>query len=266
MNNFLNVVRVLLKIIGKIAVFFAKVIGVLTLVGAYDVSRNTNLDGSVVKRYFLGNGALTWLLSPLNAIMDVLALPFVNKGVYTLEELPAAYQSELKKVLDASVSENLIEKLEEVVKDRARTMVFFKWYGENVKNSLEIPAFHDDYKYVQTIGVSVFNKKQSTSKHFGPFRATLRVLYNINQMTDASAYITVGNTTHYWKDEQLFIFDDTLMHQSINETSQTRYCMFIDILRPSLLPGVFKGIVGVVRYFLRSVNYIFYKNWDVVES
>lgn len=259
MNDFL-------KILARIGKFLAKVAAVYAVLGAYDVSRNKALDKSVVKRYFFGNGILTWVLSPLNTLLDLLALPYVNKGVYKLEDFPKPYQDEITSVLEASVRENLVAKLEETAKDRKRTMVFFKWYGENVENNIDVPAFHKKYKYIHTIGVSIFSKKQSTSKHFGPFRATLRVLYNINQMDDDSAFITVGDVTNYWRTDKLFIFDDTLMHQSINETDQTRYCMFIDILRPSTMPGLYSGVLSVARFFLRSFNYIFYKNWDVVKG
>ncbi|BDI33721.1 aspartyl/asparaginyl beta-hydroxylase [Capsulimonas corticalis] len=248
---------------GKI---LAKIAAVYAAVGAYDVLRNKPADKAVAKRYFTGNGILTWVLSPLNTLLDVLSLPYVNKGIWKLEDFPKEYQEEITRVLEASVRENLVAKLEETAKEHKRTMVFFKWYGENVENTIEIPDFHADYKYIQTIGVSVFNKKQSTSKHFGPFRATLRILYNINQMEDDSAYITVGNVNNYWRTDKLFIFDDTLMHQSFNETEQPRYNMFIDILRPSLVPSFFRKVVSTARFFLRSVNFLFYKNWDVVKG
>jgi hypothetical protein len=41
-------------------------------------------------------------------------------------------------------------------------------------------------------------------------RASLRILYNLNDMNDDSAYIVVGDTTSYWRENKLFIFDDTL--------------------------------------------------------
>ena len=261
-----STVKDFLKILVKVGKFLGGLLALLAAFGAYDVSRNKALDGSVVKRYFFGNGILTWLLSPLNTLLDLLALPYVNKGVYKLEDFPKPYQEEITRVLEAAVKEDLVAKLEDTAKDRQRTMIFFKWYGANVDNSIEIPAFHEKYNYIHTIGVSVFNKRQSTSKHFGPFRATLRVLYNINQMDDDSAYITVGDVTNYWRTDKLFIFDDTLMHQSFNETEQARYCMFIDILRPSLMPQLYSGILNVARFFLKSFNYIFYKNWDVVKG
>jgi len=61
----------------KLTIFYA-------LCGIYDVSRNSGLNGGVLRRYFLGNGTLLWLLSPFNILMDLLTLPHINKGVYRL--------------------------------------------------------------------------------------------------------------------------------------------------------------------------------------
>ena len=237
---------------------------VFLVCGIYDVLRNKKLDGSVVKRYFLGNGILTWLFSPFNTLLDLLSLPYVNKGIYRLEDLPAGHQAEIKRLIEAAHKEQLVEKLEQRAQENARTMVFFKWYGLNNETPIDIPAFHEPYKYIKTIGVSVFNKKQSTSKHYGPLRATLRVLYNVNDMTDKSAYIEVGDVIHYWQENKLFIFDDTLQHQSVNGADKARYCLFVDIVRPSLIPPFFSFLVGTFRVLLKSVNYVFYKNWKVI--
>jgi beta-hydroxylase len=241
----------------KIALFYAAG-------GLYDVSRNRPLSFDTMRRYFLGNGFLTWVLTPINVLLDLLSLPHINKGVYRLEDLPADYQEEVQRLIDTAERENLVAKLEERSKDNSRTMIFFKWYGVNVDTFLDIPAFHQDWKYIQTIGVSVFNKKVSTSKHFGYMRGSLRLLYNLNDMSDHSAYSVVGDTTSSWKENKLFIFDDTLLHQSFNETDQTRYCLFVDFIRPSPFPGVMKAFVTLVRLISRSFNHVFYQNWKVI--
>jgi len=242
----------------KLTLFYA-------LCGIYDVSRNPGLNGDVLRRYFLGNGTLLWLLSPFNILMDLLTLPHINKGVYRLEDLPAAYQEEVKLLIEVAQKENLVAQLEERSKEFPRTMIFFKWYGVNVDTFLNIAAFHQPWKYIQTIGVSVFNKKVSTSQHFGFLRATLRILYNLNDIDDRSAYITVGDKTNYWCENKLFIFDDTLMHQSFNETDKTRYCLFVDMIRPTLFPDLLVSAVSLIRALSRSVNFIFYQNWRVIE-
>ena len=145
-------------------------------------------------------------------------------------------------------------------------MFFFKWYGADVDTIVDVPPFHEDYKHIKTIGVSVFSKKESTSKHFGPLRATFRVLYNVNQMDDNSAYIVVGDKTNYWRENKLFIFDDTLLHQSFNESDKARYCLFVDIVRPSAVPALMGFVVDVNRILFKGLNSIFYKKWKVIEA
>jgi aspartyl/asparaginyl beta-hydroxylase (cupin superfamily) len=124
---------------------------------------------------------------------------------------------------------------------------------------------HQPWKYIETIGISVFNKKVSTSKHFGYLRASLRILYNLNDMADDSAYIVVGNQTNYWRENKLFIFDDTLLHQSFNETDQTRYCLFVDMIRPTPFPAVMRAVVAAVRVLTQSFKFVYYQNWKVIE-
>ena len=253
-----------LVVLVPLTYFFPKFVCVMVLLGVYDVMRNSKRDFSVIVQYFFGNGLFTWLLSPFNVLLDLLSLPFWNKGIYQLEDLPKGYQDEINAIIDATHENRLVEQLEPLVKDEPRAMIFFKWYGQNQEAVVSVPAFHEKFKYIQTIGVSVFNKKESTSRHFGPVRATLRVLYVFNEMEDRGAYIEVGKTVNVWQDKKLFIFDDTLLHQSFNEGGKPRYSLFVDIVRPSLIPFLFIGIVKVIRFASKRVNFIFYKNWKVL--
>jgi len=162
------------------------------------------------------------------------------------------------------VNSDLVSLLQKKLGEESRAMFFFKWYGRNVETELKIPAFHNDYKYVKTIGVSVFSKRESTSKHFGYTRASLRVLYNINDIDDRGAHIVVGTTDHYWSEDKLFIFDDTLLHQSFNETDKWRYCMFIDIVRPSYVPAIMNFILRCIQVLSGRFNSIFYQRWKLI--
>jgi hypothetical protein len=72
--------------------------------------------------------------------------------------------------------------------DKKRGMLFFKWYGKNIRASVEVPEYHEGFKYIRTIGVSIFNKKSSTREHFGPLRVTLRVLYNVNDFESTPSW------------------------------------------------------------------------------
>jgi beta-hydroxylase len=84
-------------------------------------------------------------------------------------------------------------------------------------------------------------------------------------MKDRSAYITVGGATNYWCDNKLFIFDDTLLHLSANDTDQPRYCLFVDIIRPTVFPRVMAGAIAMGHYLTQSFKFIYYKNWKIIE-
>jgi beta-hydroxylase len=232
--------------------------------GLLDFLRNRRRTLGTLDRYFAGNGFITWLLSPFNLLMDVICLPYWNRGTYQLSDLPRAYQDEINAMIEAARQSDLVTKLDEKMQGTRRGMIFFKWYGKNVKTSVDVPAFHRPYRFIRTIGVSIFNTKQSTGKHFGPLRVTLRVLYNVNEITSENVYIKVGNQINYWRDNKLFIFDDTLQHQSCNQSDEVRYCMFVDILRPSLFPGVMSAILACVRVVIARFNFAFYKHWAFI--
>ena len=42
-------------------------------------------------------------------------------------------------------------------KEDNRTMLFYQWYGYKLDDT--IPEFNNDYKYIKTIGVSLFREK-----------------------------------------------------------------------------------------------------------
>src|SRR5690242_20782166 len=75
-----------LGVLCPFAYFFPKIAIFYAICGAYDVSRNKRLSFSTLRRYFIGNGFGTWVLSPFNTLLDLLSLPYVNKGVYQLED------------------------------------------------------------------------------------------------------------------------------------------------------------------------------------
>ncbi len=252
-------------VLAPLAYLFPRIALVYAICGVYDISRNRGINLSTLRRYFIGNGLPTWILSPVNSLLDLLCLPYINKGVYQLEDLPPAYRDEVQRLIQVAKDENLVAQLEERAKEFPRTMIFFRWYGVNVDTFLDIPAFHQPWKYIQTIGVSVFNKKVSTSKHFGFMRASLRILYNLNDINDHSAYIVVGDKTSYWRENKLFIFDDTLLHESINDTDQTRYCLFVDMVRPSPFPGLMRAVISGIRVMTQSFKFIYYQNWKVID-
>jgi len=235
---------------------------ILTLVylglGVIDFSRNKLFSYYALNRYFFGNGLLTWLVSPFNLCIDLLCAR--NPGIHRLADLPEPCVRELQTVF-AALSEKkaeIVTAFKENLETNRRGMIFFRWYDRDIASPVTIGSLPRRFDYVKTIGISCFNTQESTSWHFGPTRVTFRVLYNLEPPQSEQVYIQVGDTTHYWRDDPLFIFDDTLMHRSVNLSDDLRYCAFIDILRPSHFHG------GLQIVFL-NINRLFYRNWVMLK-
>jgi aspartyl/asparaginyl beta-hydroxylase (cupin superfamily) len=251
--------------LGLLAYFVPKILIAYAILGLIDVARNRPFAWSTLQRYFFGNGILTWLLSPFNLLMDLLSLPYWNKGIYKQTDLPQKYQTEVQALIDACHNRDLVGALESKMGEKKRGMFFFQWYGKIIQTSIDIPEFKTRYKYIRTIGVSIFNKRQSTAKHYGPLRVTFRMLYNINTIDDPNVYVQVGDHVNRWRDSKLFIFDDTLQHESHNESDGIRYCLFVDMVRPSLIPWFFSAMVTAFRLVLAPIRRVFYKHWTMIK-
>lgn len=240
---------------------FWTILPILFVFGLIDVSRHKTMNFKLIKEYFIGKGILTFILSPLNLFTDLLS--HRNLHTFKLQDLPQSHQNEINEVtqLFDENAKQIAKRFKESKNDN-RTMLFYKWYGYNLDET--ILDFNKEYKYIKTIGVSLFREKTSTSRHFGPLRATYRILYNFNKVKNEGSYIEADGRINKWKYNPLFIFDDTLIHQSFNEEDDLRYCAFIDILRPSYFDNVMKNILALVGFFLKKTRGIFYKNWKMI--
>lgn len=269
--------------VGKKLVSLAWVVGVLLLIycfprtclvflllvlfcGVYDFLRNGLYDRGTIKKYFVGNGRNTWVLAPFNTLLDLLSKR--NRHVYTMQDLPPAWREDLQQVINDAMArkEEIIGYLDARMAEKKRGMLFFQWYGRPIETALDIPQLRKKLPFVKTIGVSVFNENRSTSFHFGPLRMMFRVLYNMAPAPHhEGVYIQVGKHKHYWHDDPLFIFDDTLMHASFNKNDAKRYCLFIDIVRPTRVPSVLNAVIAGFASLVFTLRRVFYKNWKLIQ-
>jgi len=230
--------------------------------GLLDVKRQPGLDRAMLRRYFVKPSIDTWLCSPVNLFFDLIS----PKGPLhsRIDELPDACQRELRFVLEV-----FDKRRDEIAAgcraSGSRAMRFYKWYGQDLERS--IPEFNQEFRWVKTIGVSTLAPRAKTSKHFGPLRITYRALYSFVPVESSDAYIDlVGVTRNVWKTDPLFIFDDTLLHRSVNKTDQPRPCAFIDLIRPSHAHGLCERAVHLVGTVLSGrAKRIFYGKWTFVD-
>ncbi|MER8930814.1 aspartyl/asparaginyl beta-hydroxylase domain-containing protein [Mesorhizobium sp. M0859] len=236
---------------------------IFIVLGLVDVLRNDNKNWALFSGYFLGNGIFTWLLSPFNLLVDLLC--YRNRGVWKLDQFPPDYQREVNEVLDVfkARKDEIIADIDANFGSGRRGMYVYQWYGKHKIDN--VAEFNKDFKYIKTIAVSVFRGKESTSWHFGPLRLSLRILYNLLP-AKAEVFVECNNARNYWHDNPLYIFDDTLLHRSVNEYDGRRYCVFMDIIRPSPFPGLIAALLAIVSLSVERINAMFYKNWKMIGS
>ncbi|WP_019998406.1 aspartyl/asparaginyl beta-hydroxylase domain-containing protein [Aureimonas ureilytica] len=230
--------------------------------GAIDVARNKGKNRLLLSRYFMGNGILTWLLSPFNLFVDLVSRR--NPGIYTLDDFPAEWREEIETVLNTfrTRRDEITSEIDAKFHDGRRGMYVYRWYGK--PNIDTVPEFNREFKYVKTIAVSVFSGKESTTWHYGPLRLTLRVLLNLKPADSDRVFIECNGERHLWRDNPLYIFDDTLFHRSVNEVDARRYNVFMDVIRPTPVPGFISALLSVVSMIADQMKSLFYKNWRMI--
>ena len=233
------------------------------LFGLLDVLRNERKNFELFDRYFFGNGFFTaWLFSPVNLFVDLFC--YRNKRVYRLDDFSEECQLEIRDIL--TVFENkknqIIQNIDKELGKDKRGMYVYRWFGKQYES--EFKELNKPFKYITTIAISVFTENESTTSHFGPLRLTLRLLYNLTSVDGNKAFIECGRTKHYWRDNPMFIFDDTLIHRSVNNEEVRRYCVFIDVMRPSPVPGLLSGILRPLTMASERSRSIFYRRWKML--
>lgn len=249
------VLALLLYLIPLITIFWI-------VCGLLDISRNKAKNGMMFRRYFTGNGLLTWFLSPFNLFTDLITPR--NPGVLTIDDLPESHRAEINSVLDVfrEKKEEIIADIDAEFGEGRRGMYVYRWFGKKqIDNVAELSG---EYKYLKTIAVSVFSAKEKTTWHYGPHRLSYRVLFNLSPIETDKVFIECQGKKHYWHEDPLYIFDDTLFHQSINDLDARRYVVFMDIARPSYAPAVIDAGLVLVSVVAGRMKDLFYKNWKLI--
>lgn len=231
-----------------------------------DLGVMRSLDWEQVRDYLLSSYAPLWEMAPLNIAADLFtggrpkSVPFCD--------LPEECRAEITEVIGAIDHQELLNQLAPRVRDHAKAMIFFKWYGRNIDSFLKVPTFHKRFRYVKTIGVSFFNTHTSTKRHFGPLRFTHRVLLNLNPHDSDGVYLEIDGKKHFWHDDPLVIFDDTYVHNSVNESDDVRYVMFVDIIRASRFGFVHRALefaVWCVNSIVFPLREKLYNQWAFID-
>lgn len=83
---------------------------------------------------------------------------------------------------------------------------------------------------------SVLFSKLTPGAHIPPHRGMLncRLICHLPLIVPDGCWLRVGNETRHWREGELMIFDDSIEHEAMNPSDETRIVLLFDIWRPEL--------------------------------
>lgn len=177
--------------------------------------------------------------------------PFVDRQKYSPESL--LLESNWKKVQDELVEilkiDKAIPKFHEVdaiqrfisAKDEIawRTfglMAFGEWIESNCARAPYTTSLLKRIPGVSLAMFSILDPGKRIPPHFGFNKMVYRYHLGLIVPTEGDCWIRVGPEVYRWKEGEGVMFDDTYNHEVLNDSSQRRAVLFLDISRERDFP------------------------------
>jgi hypothetical protein len=88
-------------------------------------------------------------------------------------------------------------------------------------------SFPDDVKHVS---ISTWKPGAVVKPHMGPFKGVIRLHIGLH-IPPGDCWLSLDGKKHYWKEGEVFAFDDTYLHYGANETDEDRVILYVDLER-----------------------------------
>lgn len=169
-------------------------------------------------------------------------------------------------------SKNVIPKFHEVDKANFkisfadgpawRTIVLKAFDGWFPSNCEKFPVTVDLLQRCSSVSTAMFSilePKVKIPPHTGKFNGILRYHLALVVPSASGCFINVGGEKRAWKCGEGLLFDDTYLHEVINDTDEYRIVLFLDVKRKSnvlvnAVNNCFFQLVTVSPLFKRSVR------------
>jgi beta-hydroxylase len=113
------------------------------------------------------------------------------------------------------------------------------------------------YKNIKLAMFSTLPPNSTMAPHRGPLKGVLRCLYKLEFKGERNtACLQIKNKIFDWYDNDYIIFDDTLTHNTWNNSDKPRVVLFLDIERPLIFP---------INLFNKLVLFLVSKNKNMKE-
>ena len=103
-------------------------------------------------------------------------------------------------------------------------------------------------KNVKGIYFSILSPGKHIPPHVGPYKGIVRYQLAISVPKKGECKLIVDGKSYFWKEGRGVIFDDTYVHEVVNNTEETRVALLLDVRRE--VPGFFMRIYDSVLFSL----------------
>lgn len=131
--------------------------------------------------------------------------------------------------------------------------IYIKWYAPPSKRAREIfpmtTKIIERHSDVHLAMVSILKPGAKIKGHRGPWCGSFRVHVGVSTPSNLGCRIVVANQVYFWRDGEVFAFDDTYWHSVDNATEEPRVILFLDVERK--MEGRWRQ--AIVRFLNKTV-------------
>ncbi|MCL1124794.1 aspartyl/asparaginyl beta-hydroxylase domain-containing protein [Shewanella surugensis] len=133
---------------------------------------------------------------------------------------------------------------------------YISWYGAEIPSAMiRSPQTTLLVQSIPNIKAAMFARLKAGSRlglHRDPYAGSLRYHLGLITPNDDKCYINVDGEPYHWRDGEDVLFDETYLHEAINNTNCDRIILLCDIERPLKF--------RVIRLYNKFISYVLLKS------
>ena len=141
-------------------------------------------------------------------------------------------------------------------------LLYTMWHKKNAELCPKTTSLLKKIKSVKSAYFSILEPGKHIPPHKGPYKGIIRYQLAISVPKKGECKILVDGKPYYWKEGESVLFDDTYTHEVVNNTSEYRVALLLDVKRniPGFFMRQYDSFVFRLIQFLVVLNNTFSKS------
>ncbi len=124
--------------------------------------------------------------------------------------------------------------------------IYGMWHKENRALCPKTCEILSSMKNVKSACFSILAPGKHIPAHTGPYKGILRYQLALSVPKKGECKLLVDHKPYFWEEGKSVLFDDTYLHEVINNTNEKRIALLLDVKRP--ISGVFMRIYDSIIF------------------